>query len=458
MPSRRQLLAISGGLLTTLAGCGSDDAGTDSGTPTVTDRGTSTTGIDGNVTIGVERDAYLFHAEFIPRSVIGPQEHQTTTLSELDDTTRDAVQTAITEERYTTSDPSTALLDGIDDVSLLEYQDTYYVISHTFPTHTLVLESVVPENAPADRTVSRNSRRVQEIEVIREPILTILPSPSSPGEPYVTTQLSDTLRDFLDQYDYLRYPGGIGELVLRKTVRAPPHTVTAAEASDQRLYNRDVHELESFTETSRQLIRETLNDQQKTPLWRAVGSHRVFPGDIPQRLLEAGQLTVTVDGAMYNIRADHIHWSDLPFEISASVVDDSLSSEASARIELQATNRWPEAAKLAMPGIAPFGVLRAYGPDGEQLLWTPEYEQSDDVVLENGTLRPQSPAEVSVSPDERVQTVYEFGWVAEQITAGSYVVPGVVWAEWPTEPGQHQPERDWRSDLFPYTLTLDVRG
>lgn len=286
--------------------------------------------------------------------------------------------------------------------------------------------------------------------------MTISPSPSSAGQPYVTTRLTDTLRNFLDKYDYLHYPSGVGELVLTKTDRAPPHTVTATEASDQRLYGRELHELDSFTETSRQLVRETLDNQQKTPLWREPGTYRAFPEDIPQRLLEAGQLTVTVDGSLYTVRADHVHWGDLPFELSASVVDDSIRSDASARIELRATNRLPEAAKLTMPGIAPFGVLRAYGPGGEQLLWTPGYEQSDDVVLENGILRPQKPVDVLVNPEERVQTVYEFGWVADRIERGRYVVPGIVWAQWPTEPGQNQPERDWRSDLFPYTLRLDV--
>jgi hypothetical protein len=462
MPSRRRLLAAGCGLLTALAGCGSDArTRTATGSPTATEatatQNPTATETDATVRAGIDRGAYLFSAETIPRAALGPRDHETTTLGELNDATRTAVETAITDGRYTTADPPSALLDGIETIPLVAYQGTYYVVSHTFPTHTLTLDQSVPEeNAPENRTVSRDSDAVQDSETVREAITTISPRPSSNGDPYVTTRLSDALRSFLDEYDYLRYPGGVGEFVLTSTERAPPHSVTATEATDEQLYDRQVYSLDAFTETSRALIRGTLNNQRKTPLWREDGYHTSFPDDIPERLLNETRFTVDVDGTMYGCYADHVHWADLPFDLSVAIVDDSLGDDAPARIELTATNRAGRAAELAMPGLAPFGVLRAYGPGGERLLWSSAYEASEHLRREDGVLRPQRRDDVLVDADASVSAVYEFGHGDGMVEAGSYEVPGVIWARWPTEPNQS--EHDWRDDRFPYTLTLDVEA
>lgn len=457
MPSRRQFLAAAtGGVMTGIAGCGTaTDRSTTGSTPTTGADATQTTAGDPAVQARLEREAYWLRGVDLPASIAGLPEEDIVALPDLDQPTRDAVATAITDGRFATSDPSTALLDGIDDVTFVEYRGTYYDISHTFPTFTLRFDEVAPASAPDDRTVELDSEVVESDEMIEEAIYTVAPfGTHNPIRPYTTTRLSDPLREFLARYDYVRSGDMVGELVLSTTERTPPHTVTATEATDEQLYGRPVLEYDSFTPKSRDLIRRTLDDERKTPLSHQDTHHSIFPSDIPDRLdrrLDHESYFVRVDGTIFGFSARHLHWEDLPVEIAATAIDDSVE-DSPARIELRAKNTGTRSVELAMPGIAPFGVLVAYGPGGEHYLWTPEYDRSD-VVRKYGDPVPETRDEFTLGEGNRVATTYQFGRDG-RVEPGEYQVPGFVWARWPTAPGQER--HDWRSEIFPYTLTLAV--
>lgn len=462
MPSRRHLLATGCGLLPVLAGCQStSDSAPSTNTPSsTTDSNPTTTESTGyTVQSQFEKEAYWLRGVALPQSIAGLPTDEIAALSDLNSSTRNAVKVALTDGPFTTTDPSAALLDGIEDVTFVEYQGTYYDISHTFPTYTLTLDTgIAPENAPDHRTIKRNSDAVRAHDTVEDAITTVTPhGVEYAGQPYVTTQMPDVLRDFLDRYDYIAYPAGVGELVVTITQRSPPHTVTATEASDEQLYGREVLELDSFTATGRDLIRRTLDSHKKTPLGHDDDHHSIFPEDIPDQLdrrLENESYFVRVDGTIYGFDARHLHWHDLPFDVTATLVDESLRSESPARIKLEATNRGSRTAELVMSGVVPFGVLWAYGPSGEHVLWTPEYENTDDISRDSGNVIPEFQDEVTVPANESVDTVYQFGRDYDRIEPGDYAIAGLVWAKWPTESSQEK--YDWRSEIYPYTLTLSV--
>lgn len=452
MPSRRYALATVGsGLVSALAGCQISD--TSSANP---DDVTSTTPDSNEHTLNArfEEEEYQLRGIDSPPGLLSLDREQIVALSELDSPVRSVVKTAITDGTYATTDPERALLAGIDEISLVTYRGAYYYVTHTFPTYKLSLDKEVdPANAPDGRTVKFEDDAVQSNETISNIIETVTPlGPSHPGQSYTTTRLPTAFREFLDHYDYLKYETGVGELVLTVVERSPPYTVTATKATDEQLYGEEILELDSFTPKERELIRRTLANQRRTPLYLDDRYHTIFPADIPDgfdRRLERESSYIRVGGTIHGFDARHLHWGDLPLDVTVNVVDDSISANSPSRIELAATNTSSTAVELSMPGIAPFGILWAYGPSGERLLWSPEYDQKNSVQVENGTPVPESEAAVSVQPGETISTTYEFGREYDHLELGTYEVSGFVSAAWPTGTGR-------RTETLPYTLSLAI--
>jgi hypothetical protein len=86
------------------------------------------------------------------------------------------------------------------------------------------------------------------------------------------------------------------------------------------------------------------------------------------------------------------------------------------------------------------------------------YEQTENVVIENGSVVPESHMEMDLQPGQTQSATYRLGHdnlgSDEPLQSGTYEVLGTIWAKWPTYEGAK--EYDWRSQLFPYTLTIEV--
>ena len=121
-------------------------------------------------------------------------------------------------------------------------------------------------------------------------------------------------------------------------------------------------------------------------------------------------------------------------------------------------NSGDDTVQLQMEGCTPFGVLWAYGPGGERVLWNDVYDQTENVVIENSSVVPESHTEMDLQPGQTQSTTYRLGHdnlgVDGPLQPGTYEVLGTIWAKWPTYEGAK--EYDWRSQLFPYTLTIKV--
>lgn len=479
MPSRRwTLAAVAGGLLPTLPGCGTENtapsASSTGRTPSTTNRASATTESEtdrgeSTVRATLERESYWLRATDFDRSFERSLEDDAVEFSTLRPASREAVAAAVENGQYETTDPSDELLDGIEDLSVVSYEGAYYSVSHTFPTHTLDLDmKTVPADPPDDRTVEWGDDAIEDDGAVEEALSTVTPRGTEFfGRPYTTTQLAATLRKFLDRYDYVRSPHGVGELVLTSTERPPPYVVSADEASDEELYGRSVLDLDSFASHERDLLRRSIDGRPRTPLSRDDRQRSIFPGDVPDQLerrLEGESRFVRVDGTVYAFDARHLHWADPPVEIGATVTadfgtadsdgDSSETDESSVRIELTATHTGSRSLTLLTDGVAPFGVLWAYGPTGRQLLHSPAYESAEHVGVEGDGTVAERRAETVFRTDETVSATYRLGGSGERIEPGEYEVPGLVWAKWPTESGQE--EHDWRSEIYPYTLSLTV--
>lgn len=488
-PTRRAVLGRVGAaaLAAAIAGCNAPDAAdatTDdpdrtptnerSDSPTAPDEATpspTASETDGaspppayTVDLALARNEYRLAARPEPKAHLPLAD--ATPLSALDDPVRGAVRTAVETGRYETDEPSTALLDGVEDLGMMADGETHYLFTHTFTEYVLnLVTDVDPETVPDGRVVDRESDVVQDRPTIAEAVDTVTPhGTQAPSREYRTLVLTDELAAFLEAYDYVRYAAGVGRLEYAVERQFPPYALSAREATERERYGRPVVDAASFAPETRELVRETLDTHRRTPLRldderRRVGALR--PDSVPYELerLEHDEL-LRVDGSLYHFAVGHAHWDRQPMALDATLVDGTVATDDPATVRLSATNTSEHATRVGVPGLLPFGVLWAAPTEGtgeSVQLWSDGYERSDLVRVEDGVARPDSYRhERVVDSGDAVSETYAFGRDADALAATSYAVWGVLWLRWPSH--NAQPLREWNAALFPYELTLAVES
>lgn len=466
-PTRRRFLRAMTALASTtsVAGCtrftraDSGDTQLTTSKPTTSENTTQA-----RVRSHLTRESYLAKAFLLPQDRFNHPKGDSVPLTDLDKEVREAIRTAIDSPPYTTQNGSDTLKDGIDDVHLVAYEDTVWNIDHTFPTVTIHLDTEIPTNeAVEDRTVSYDSDVVRSNDAIAAVVGKIAPiGVQRAPEPFETTHLDPDVQDFLDRYDYIETSKGVGELVVIRTNRSPPHTVRAREATDEELYGRSIRKANDYGPPTRDLINRLLvAKNRKTPTNHQDRIHTIYPDEVPRefaRDIDQGSNYVRVDDEFYGFDIRHVHWDDLPIKFQATVLGENHETENPVDIQLSVLNPTENTVQLQMAGIAPFGVLWAYGPDGEQVLWNDGYDQTENVTIENGQVIPGQLDEENLRPGQTQSGTYRLGrdssTVDEPPKSGTYAVLGTIWAKWP--PYEDAKKYDWRSQLFPYTLTIEV--
>ncbi|UPV76764.1 hypothetical protein M0R89_21465 (plasmid) [Halorussus limi] len=459
--TRRGLLRTATGLAvsTTVAGCNQQKP-SDRTTSRTTTSGTTT---ESPTLVDIKRESYLAKAWTLSEGTFRFPETDAVPLSDLDKSVRDAVRTAIESSPYETRDATQAFLDSIDGVNLVAYNGTVWDIEHTFPTVTVRLDTDISKSEPVkNRTVASNSEDVQSNDAIQEVVSTIASlGVETQRRPYETTRLEPSVRDFLDRYDYIETPQGVGEIVISRTKRAPPHTVRAQEVTDEELYGRRVWEATEYGPPTRDFIDRVLTSDRKTPGNYQDRIHTTYPDEVPRQFakdLNHDSNYVRVDDAVYVFETRHVHWDELPLAFHATVSEENAETAGSVDIRLSVQNTADHSVQLQMAGIAPFGVLWAYGLGGEHVLWNDAYEQTENVVIEGQSVTPESHAEMDLLPGRTESATYRLGHDQlggdESLQTGTYEALGTIWAKWPTYEGAK--EYDWWNQLFPYTLTITV--
>lgn len=460
--TRRRLLRATSALVlgTGVAGCNqnarSESTPTDDTTTT-----TRTTTTDLRARLTLTQEAHYVKAWTLPEDTFRFPKSDVVPVTSLENPIRAAVKTAVESGRYTTANPTPPLLEQVDNVDLVAYNGTLYDVTHTFPTSTISLDlDVSADEAAPDRTTTLDAA-LNENETLSDFLSTVAPyGTHNPAEPYQTTHLPTVVEDFLERYDYLETPRGVGELVVSRTTRTPPHTISAEKASDRELYGREVHDAADYGPPTRTLIDRVLASDRKTPGNYQDRIHTIYPPDVPQRFardLDHDSNYVRVGDTVYGFDTRHIHWSELPLEFDASITTDT-SADSSVEIRLAVENPSNHSVQLRMTGVAPFGVLWAYGPGGEHVLWNDAYERTGAVVIEDGSVIPDHHDEVELPTGQSASATYLLGHghlgESSGVQSGVYEVLGTIWARWPTYDGAEP--HDWRSQLFPYTLTIEV--
>jgi hypothetical protein len=466
--TRRRFLrtATAVAVSTAVGGCNrsaSSNTGTETETTTTARTAASGTTTAPRALVDVARESYLAKAWTLPQDRYRSPRGDPVPLAELDEPVREAVRAAIDSPPYTTRDASRALLDGIDDVDLVAYGGAVWDVEHTFPTVTVRLDADIAEAEPvADRTVAYDGDVVRSNDAVEDVVSTIAShGVETAPRPHETTRLDPAVREFLDRYGYVETPRGVGEIVVARTNRTPPHTVRAREATDEELYGRRVREVADYGPPTKAFVERVLASDRKTPGNYRDRVHTIYPDDVPRRFagdLDRGSNYVRVDGEVYGFDTRHVHWNDLPLEFRATVAGETAATAGPVDVRLSVRNAGDRAVRLRMAGPAPFGVLWAYGPGGERVLWNDAYERIETVVVEDGSVVPASDTAVTLHPDRSRSATYRLGHdhlgADEPLRSGTYEVPGTIWARWPTYDGAE--EHDWRSQLFPYTLTVEV--
>lgn len=466
-PTRRQLLSTTAalGLGTSIAGCNQATSPA-STTPNETNSNPTTTpstSTTPRATVALSQESHVAKAWTTPQHRFTFPKGDAVPLSELDAAVRTPVQTAIETPAYTTTDPSQELLAAIDDVDLITHEDTVWTVEHTFPTVTIRLDTKIATDEPVDeQTVRHDADVIRSNDAIANVVSTIAPTGvETEPRPYETTQLAPVVQEFLDTYDYITTPRGPGELVVSRTTRSPPHTIRAREATDEELYGRQIRAAADYGPPTNQFIDRLLASDRKTPANYQDRIHVRYPDDVPwqfARDIDSGSNYVRVDDDIYGFDTRHLHWNELPISVTATNPDDTDSSTDPVDIQLAVRNTGPKTVELLMAGVSPFGVLWADGPDGERVLWNDAYEDTEHIDIKNDQVVPESRAELVLGTGETQSRQYRLGHdnldTNTTLQPGTYEVLGSLWAKWPTYDGAN--EYDWRSQLFPYTLTIEI--
>lgn len=208
-------------------------------------------------------------------------------------------------------------------------------------------------------------------------------------------------------------------------------------------------------------INQVLASNRKTPGNYQDRIHTIYSDDVPwqfARDLDHGSNYVRVDGEVYGFDTSHAHWKELPLKFHATTPGENAATAGPVDIRFTVQNSSDHPVQLQMPGLTPFGVLWAYGPGGEHVLWNDAYESTKNVVIENGSVIPEWHSELSLNPGQTESTTYRLGHnhlgADGSLQSGTYEVLGTIWAKWPTH--ENAKEYDWRSQIFPYTLTIKV--
>lgn len=466
-PTRRDLLRTGGAVLSVgLAGCNAAESPTATDPATATDTPTPTDADAGALSVGADlhRYAYALSGEPVrPQTPWSPMV-RATELSELPTTAaREAVLGAIRTGRYETDDPTRAVLDGVEGVDVVAHEGSFYDVSHTFTEHVLELgESVDPSTVPASTVVSLDDERV-EGDRVEDALSTVAQyGVETARSEYRTLVFTDALASFVDQYDYVRDSRGVARLRYRVVRRFPPYAITAEPATDREMYGEEVVAGDRLSDRSRALVRETLASRRPTVFepdpgddGRGLLLRDTVPVDMVRWLARSALLRL--DGDVVQFSVYHAHWKRSPFDLSVALDAAGVGPDGPATLTLAATNVHDRTASLRMPGLPPFGILWAV-PEGEGdpvQLWSPRYEESEHVAVEDGVAVPDSYAEeVRFSPGETVERTYQFGRDPGAVAPGTYTVWSSLYAKWATEPGQET--YDWTTRSYPYGVTLTV--
>lgn len=462
--NRRRYLGLVTGLVAGVAGCGGNESpqpatvNTPSPVPVTRSPSPTPTG----VTAEIELSSYLVKAfgQSPEQRAIDPDE--VVPLAELDAPVREALEAAI-DGGYTTDSVSEALLAGIDQFRefggghrfrpFVSYDGLPYAFEPSVPVFSARLDTDVEEPEP-DRTAGPD-----ELDRFAEPVQDFIRvlgafSVQVTRDEYRISVLPDAVSAFLDAYDYIRDPTGVGRIVTDRLDPGPPYTISARRLTPADRWGRPVIPATSLPPALRDFVATVVASDRRAPIhFPQESEYRT--GEVPPAYFdrlgrEQGPGSgpyVTLDGTNYAIRVTEIRRELMPVTVSASSVGDRSFSVAVRPSDAGSKPAIEGGLELETRGALP-SVLWILTDSDRVLLECDAYEDlrwTDPEGSDGPERRVGNVVRTEIPSDGEVRATYR---VPEAVPGGTYHAWGMVMVKW-TADGRRYPS-------LPYPFQVEV--
>ena len=310
---------------------------------------------------------------------------------------------------YETDDPPEWLTTFAGGTPFVRRDGTYYRLDHALPVTTITAEAVA-EGDVSGRIASYGK---YEAAVTHDGRVTSGLLRIAREQGFDLTHVWPSLREFLDDYDAVRYHGEIVAFSVSVADSGPPYTVAAERVAVSEAVGGSVWDVSEADARTRELVRAAGN---------ASGAYGF--GRAPDGFLDALEANryVYLDDTFYTTYVETRN--SLPVSVSAEFAD--ASHDGGGELRLAVKNESDREMELSSGAPRPFGVLRyrakADDDGATELLWTDAYEESEYVetdgravtaILDIGLL-------TTLSPGEKASRTFEID--ANDLPSGEYVV------------------------------------
>lgn len=282
---------------------------------------------------------------------------------------RRVATSALADGYRTDADPPPDWLAAfVGETPYLRRTGDYYRLDHDLPRYTITAE---------ESTDAAVDGRVADAETYREAVThdgvrTTGLLRIARKEGFRLVYLWPSLRQFLDNYDAVRYRGSLLSVSVEVDEDGPPYEVTATRIPPGEVTDESVYDASEASEAVREAV-------------RAAGETRgVYAGDLPPALLAAvaDHQYVYLDGTFYWAGLEN--QNELPVGLEVTVPQPAVPEGGEPRVRLALVNEGDRDVSVFSGAPPPFGVLRVEAVDGDggSLLWTDAYRESSHVRTE----------------------------------------------------------------------------
>lgn len=468
--NRRHLLMLTAGGLAGTAGCSSLGDPDSSSVSDPTGNQTPSEPNPPRVDVELETAQYLIYSYEHPPEDRAIDPDSIVPESDLPDPLQTALNGAL-DGGFETDEVSEALLTAIDQFRFhgtsyrfepyVQLDKTPYAFDPDVPEFVAHLERDIDGADPA-RTVDHDALEQFE-EPVKEFVRTIGAfTPGSPYDEYRVSVLPPAVETFLDQYEYVGDPRGIGRIVTERIDPAPPYTIDLAELTIEDLWGRTVIEEESLDEELLRFLKTAVASERRAPLHHPFRSeHRA--DRVPETYFDQFERPDgshrnpygKLDGTVYEFEITEIERSKLPVDVSVQAIPSDNKSTFSVTITPSEAKSKP-----AMRGAADFetrgalpSVLWVETDADRYLLSSDRYDSikwESSGGSRNDGEQIRNLDQASLSLNDELSATYR---IPDSVPAGTYNVWGGVSVSW----------RDARTDTqypkmaYPFQIRTTIR-
>lgn len=473
---RRTLLALAGGALAGLAGCGRDAApGATPATDPSAATGTPTTDAAANrPAVSMRTDRY--YVQTFRARPTGVDRDAVVPADEVAPPLREALAQALDADdgTFRTDDPSTELLAGIDAFRILgrcyrfqpyvDLDGTAYAFDPSVPEF---VATFVPDAEDPDPERTAEYDEIDPESPVFDLVDTIAATTShSCRDDYRISVVPEAVESFVAEYDYLRTGRTTGRIETERIDPGPPYAIGVRELTAADWWGRPVVEAAERSAGLRRFLREAVGSDRRKRA--AAVRHSEYRTDsVPDDYREVlgrdgvdddgdGQTPyVRVDGEVYDVRVTEPDRGRAPVVVETAAEPPGPNGRERFSVTVTAVDRPPidDRFTVSSRGGLP-SLLWLTTDDGTRLLDSPANEtiewrevdgarRVDNVVTAD--MHPEGLADTAAS----VEATYA---LPENVPPGTHVLWGYVGVSWQSS----DPDRRREGEPYPFQVVLDV--